>query len=110
MGPNVNTADDEKYPYMSSDNKYLYFSSKGHLNLGGYDVFRSAYVDNSFLTAMNLGTDLNSRRDDIAFVMTSPSKGYISTDKKQTGNFDILKFEIKKQENLLNIPKKSEFF
>ncbi|HBD26703.1 OmpA family protein [Flavobacterium sp.] len=100
LGPNVNTADDEKYPYMSSDNKYLYFSSKGHLNLGGYDVFRSAYVDNSFLAAMNLGTDLNSRRDDVAFVMTSPSKGYISTDKKQSGNFDILKFEIKKQENL----------
>lgn len=100
LGPNVNTADDEKYPYMSSDNKYLYFSSKGHLNLGGYDVFRSAYVDNSFLTAMNLGTDLNSRRDDVAFVMTSPSKGYISTDKKQSGNFDILKFEIKKQDNL----------
>lgn len=100
LGPNVNTADDEKYPYMSSDNKYLYFSSKGHLNLGGYDVFRSAYVDNSFLVAMNLGTDLNSRRDDVAFVMTSPTKGYISTDKKQLGNFDILKFEIKKQENL----------
>jgi len=100
LGPNVNTADDEKYPYMSSDNKYLYFSSKGHLNLGGYDVFRSAYVDNSFLTAMNLGTDLNSRRDEVAFVMISPSKGYISTDKKQSGNFDILKFEIKKQDNL----------
>ena len=100
LGPNVNTADDEKYPYMSADNKYLYFSSKGHTNLGGYDVFRSAYVDNSFLTAMNLGTDLNSRRDDVAFVMTSPSKGYISTDKKQSGNFDILKFEIRKQENL----------
>ncbi|MCW1147193.1 OmpA family protein [Flavobacterium lacisediminis] len=100
LGPNVNTADDEKYPYMSSDNKYLYFSSKGHLNLGGYDVFRSAYVDNSFLTAMNLGTDLNSRRDDVAFVMTSPSKGYISTDKHQSGNFDILKFDIKKQDNL----------
>lgn len=100
LGPNVNTAADEKYPYMSTDNKYLYFSSKGHINLGGYDVFRSAHVDNSFLAAMNLGTDLNSRRDDVAFVMTSPSKGYISTDKKQSGNFDILKFEIKKQENL----------
>lgn len=100
LGPNVNTVADEKYPYMSADNKYLYFSSKGHINLGGYDVFRSANVDNSFLTAMNLGTDLNSRRDDVAFVMTSPSKGYISTDKKQSGNFDILKFEIRKQENL----------
>lgn len=43
---------------------------------------------------------MNSRRDDIAFVLTSPTKGYISTDKHQSGNFDILKFEIKKQENL----------
>ena len=100
LGPNVNTENDEKYPFMSSDNKYLYFSSKGHTNLGGYDVFRSAYVENKFSTPINLGTDLNSRRDDIAFVLTSPTKGYISTDKHQSGNFDILKFEIKKQENL----------
>lgn len=35
LGPNVNTENDEKYPFMSSDNKYLYFSSKGHTNLGG---------------------------------------------------------------------------
>ncbi|WP_445714857.1 OmpA family protein [Flavobacterium sp.] len=100
LGPNVNTEADEKYPFMSSDNKYFYFSSKGHTNLGGYDVFRSAYVENKYLTPMNLGTDLNSRRDDIAFVLTSPTKGYISTDKHQSGNFDILKFEIRQQENL----------
>ena len=85
---------------MSSDNKFLYFSSKGHTNLGGYDVFRSAYVENKILEPMNLGTDLNSRRDDIAFVLTSPTKGYISTDKHQSGNFDILKFEIRKQDNI----------
>ena len=100
LGPNVNTEADEKYPFMSSDNKFLYFSSKGHTNLGGYDVFRSAYVENKFLEPMNLGTDLNSRRDDIAFVLTSPTKGYISTDKHQSGNFDILKFEIRKQDNI----------
>ena len=100
LGANVNTSADEKYPYISKEGKYLYFSSKGHVNLGGYDVFRSAIVNNSFLTAMNLGTDLNSKRDDIAFVMKSAINGYISTDKKQEGNFDILKFEINKQENL----------
>lgn len=102
LGPTINTATDEKYPFISSDNKYLYFSSKGHTNIGGYDVFRSAKVDNSFLPALNLGTDLNSRRDDVAFVMTSPSKGYISTDKHAAGNFDILKFDIKTQENQYN--------
>ena len=45
---------------------------------------------------------MNSRRDDVAFVMTSPSKGYISTDKHAAGNFDILKFDIKTQENQYN--------
>jgi outer membrane protein OmpA-like peptidoglycan-associated protein len=102
LGPKVNTDADEKYPYMDTENKYLYFSSKGHLNLGGYDIFKAAYTGNNYGVAMNMGTDLNSRRDDIAFVMTSPSKGYVSTDKKQSGNFDILKFEIKKQENLFS--------
>lgn len=100
LGPNVNTATDEKYPFLSSDGKYLYFSSKGHTNMGGYDVFRSSVVKNEYLQALNLGTDLNSRRDDVAFIMTSPSKGYISTDKHKQGNFDIFKFEIKKQDNL----------
>ena len=100
LGPNVNTSLDEKYPFMSLDSKYLFFSSKGHVNMGGYDVFRSSVVENNYVKALNLGTDLNSKKDDIAFVMTSPSKGYISTDKQQSGNFDILKFEIKKQENL----------
>ena len=100
LGPNVNTSTDEKYPFMSADGKYLYFSSKGHTNMGGYDVFRSSVLKNDYSPALNLGTDLNSRRDDVAFIMTSPTKGYISTDKHQQGNFDIFKFEIKKQENL----------
>ena len=100
LGPNVNTSTDEKYPFMSADGKYLYFSSKGHTNMGGYDVFRSSVLKNDYSPALNLGTDLNSRRDDVAFIMTSPTKGYISTDKHQQGNFDIFKFEIKKQDNL----------
>ena len=100
LGPNVNTSTDEKYPFMSTDGKYLYFSSKGHTNMGGYDVFRSSVLKNDYSPALNLGTDLNSRRDDVAFIMTSPTKGYISTDKHQQGNFDIFKFEIKKQDNL----------
>ncbi|MDD3005733.1 OmpA family protein [Flavobacterium sp.] len=100
LGPNVNTSTDEKYPFMSADGKYLYFSSKGHTNMGGYDVFRSSVLKKDYLPALNLGTDLNSRRDDVAFIMTSPTKGYISTDKHQSGNFDIFKFEIKKQDNL----------
>jgi hypothetical protein len=51
--------------------------------MGGYDVFRSSVLKNDYSPALNLGTDLNSRRDDVAFIMTSPTKGYISTERIQ---------------------------
>ena len=102
LGPNINTTADEKFPYLTSDNKYLYFSSKGHLNLGGYDVFKAANVKNLYTPAINLGTELNSSKDDISFILSSPYLGYISSDKNQSGNFDIYKFEIKKQDNLFS--------
>lgn len=94
LGPTVNSKEDEKYPHITPDNKYLYFSSKGHLNLGGYDIFKSSIVNEKYLEALNLGTTLNSRKDDLAFILVSDKKGYVSTDKTGTENFDILKFEI----------------
>ena len=111
LGENVNTKEDEKYPNVTPDNKHLYFSSKGHLNVGGYDVFRSSIVGNDYLEALNLGNTLNSRRDDLAFVLVDNNKGYVSSDKSNAGNFDILKFEIKQLEkgksNFTIIEKKS---
>lgn len=98
LGPNINTKEDEKYPNITPDNKHLYFSSKGHLNVGGYDVFRSSIVGDDYLQALNLGNTLNSRRDDLAFVLVDSNRGYVSTDKSNAGNFDILKFEIKQLE------------
>ena len=41
LGPNVNTAFDEDAPYIDPENSVLYFSSRGHEGLGGYDIFRS---------------------------------------------------------------------
>ena len=111
LGKNVNTKEDEKYPNVTPDNKHLYFSSKGHLNVGEYDVFRSSIVGNDYLEALNLGNTLNSRRDDLAFVLVDNNKGYVSSDKSNAGNFDILKFEIKQLEkgksNFTIIEKKS---
>ncbi|AWM14013.1 hypothetical protein DI487_09190 [Flavobacterium sediminis] len=98
LGANVNTAEDDKYPHLTPDGKYFYFSSKGHLNIGGYDVFRSSIVNEKYLKALNLGPTLNSRKDDLAFILVNDKQGYLSTDKSGTDNFDILKFEIKNLE------------
>ena len=74
LGPSINTTEDEKFQTISEDNKHLYFYSKGHLNIGGYDVFKSSIVNNKFLPALNLGVTLNSRRDDLAFVLVSEER------------------------------------
>ena len=99
LGPKINTASDEKHPFVAADNKYLYFSSKGHDNNGGYDVFRSSIKNGIFSPVVNLGTSLNTKNDEIAFAMGSNNKGYITSNSKQQDNFDVLKFEIKKQKN-----------
>ena len=41
----VNTASDEEYPFVHPNGSILYFNSKGHENVGGYDVFYSKIND-----------------------------------------------------------------
>lgn len=40
-GDSINSGCDEITPFISPDNKYLYYSSNGFDNVGGYDLFRS---------------------------------------------------------------------
>ncbi len=68
--PNINTVNDEEYPALSPDGKTLFFSSKGHNTMGGYDIFKSVWDENTqnWGTPVNLGSPINSPYDDIYFV------------------------------------------
>ena len=59
----VNTKYDEDFPYMHPNGRYLYFSSKGHNSMGGYDVFRAPYFpdDDSFGDPENLDFAIHSK-------------------------------------------------
>jgi hypothetical protein len=46
LGENVNTDLNETNPYISEDGKVLFYSSEGHLNMGGYDIFSSQLMTN----------------------------------------------------------------
>jgi outer membrane protein OmpA-like peptidoglycan-associated protein len=89
LGSNINTNEDEKYPSLSKDGRFLYFSSKGHRNMGGFDVFRSKILKNSYKAPRNLGNTINSRYDEVAFILATKNKGYVSTNKN--GSFDIFR-------------------
>lgn len=81
LGPEVNTAYDEDFPYLSIDGKTLYFASKGHNTMGGFDLFKSSWnaKQNTFSKAVNLGYPLNTTDDDRSICLTSDNRAaYIS--------------------------------
>lgn len=70
LGPDVNSAYDEEGVFVTPDGNTIYFSSKGHTTMGGYDIFRSTLVDGRWSRPENLGWPVNSPDDDLFFVLT----------------------------------------
>ena len=79
LGPNLNTADRENFPFIDDDNT-LYFASTGRQGLGGFDVFKADM--NSSSAAKNLGKPVNTEKDDFAFSFNkSQNVGYFSSNR-----------------------------
>ncbi len=76
LGDEINTEFDEDAPFIHADGVTLYFSSKGHKNMGGYDIFKSTYDPESgkWTKAENVGYPINSADDDIFFVFSPDGK------------------------------------
>jgi outer membrane protein OmpA-like peptidoglycan-associated protein len=69
LGPQINTMGDEISPFISKDGKHLFFSSTGHTNMGGFDVFHSELLENGTWTeAYNLGYPINNSADNQFFI------------------------------------------
>ena len=89
---NINSPFDEDGLFLLADGKTLYFSSKGHNSIGGYDIFVTKILqDGSFSDPVNLGYPINSPLDDIYFVMEPTLiKGYFSSTRNDSqGLMDI---------------------
>lgn len=68
----VNTKYDEDYCFLHSNGKTLYFASKGHNSMGGYDIFRSEMDKaGNFGPAINLDFAINTPDDDIFYIADS---------------------------------------
>ncbi len=72
----VNTGYDEDYPFILPDDNTLYFSSKGHNSMGGYDVFKTTWdeYEQQWTTPVNLDFAINTPYDDILFVTDRDEK------------------------------------
>jgi len=67
LGPTINTLYNEDTPFIIEDGSTLYFSSEGHTSMGGYDIFKSKLVGNTWLTPENIGYPINTTDDDKFF-------------------------------------------
>ena len=99
LGPVINTPKDEVTPFYHSISNTLFFSSNGHVGIGGLDVYKSALNTDDSLYSMpkNLGTPINSSKDDAYFILDRiQTQGYFASDREDCpgGNcYDIYEFE-----------------
>jgi OOP family OmpA-OmpF porin len=99
LGPTINTTGDETTPFFHTISNTLFFSSNGHVGIGGLDVYKSSLnVDDSvYSTPKNLGSPINSSKDDAYFILDRiQTKGYFASDREDCpgGNcYDIYEFE-----------------
>jgi outer membrane protein OmpA-like peptidoglycan-associated protein/tetratricopeptide (TPR) repeat protein len=83
IGAAINTPYDEEGLFISQDGKTLYFSSKGQNTMGGFDIFKTEWVDGKWTNPQNLGYPINTPDDDVFFTMAaSGQRGYYSSKKK----------------------------
>jgi outer membrane protein OmpA-like peptidoglycan-associated protein len=97
LGEVVNSAAEESAPFLASDDKTLYFSSKGFSGYGGSDVYVSRRLDDTWTNwsePENLGPEINSPLEDLFFnIPVSSEFAYYSRGVTET-NTDIFRVKL----------------
>ena len=73
-GAVVNTEYEEDGIYCHPDGKTIFFSSRGHNTMGGFDIFKSTFEADTFSKPLNVGYPVNSPEDDVFFVLSKDGK------------------------------------
>jgi outer membrane protein OmpA-like peptidoglycan-associated protein len=97
LGSKINSKYDDDAPFMHPNNNSLYYSSKGHKTIGGFDIFIANKNGNVWDTPKNIGYP-NSTKDDIYFVVSADGEtGYFSTFQNNLlDNHHIYRVNLKK--------------
>ncbi len=97
LGNTINTLGDEMAPYLHPDGKTLYFSSNGHMGMGGMDIFISKKInDTTWSKPINLGYPINTKGNEINLIVNAKGNVAYMSVEKSTGNnhYDIYYFDL----------------
>ncbi|MCK4664026.1 MAG: PD40 domain-containing protein [Bacteroidales bacterium] len=96
LGDLINTKGDDKSPFIHSDNHTLYFSSNGRYGMGGFDIYYSEFCNNEWSEPVNIGYPINTKDDDIGFIVSADGKMACFSSNKidGVGGWDIYSFEL----------------
>lgn len=99
LGPEVNTPGDELYPFVHADGT-LYFSSNGHVGIGGFDIFKVEKLEDGWGPVVNMKVPINSSSDDIAIIFENEAeRGYLTSNRAGgRGRMDVWSFNLPKLE------------
>ena len=96
LGSDINSADEENSIFLAADNKTVYFSTNGRQGYGGYDLYMSRRLDESWTswsTPKNLGKVINTPQDDLS--ISIPASGeYVYLARGPLKNTDIYKVKL----------------
>jgi peptidoglycan-associated lipoprotein len=94
LGPGINTPGNDVFPFLHDDGT-LYFSSNGHLGMGGLDIFKAEKKgEGQWANVTNMKSPINSANDDFGIVFEGKKeRGYLSSNREGTkGSDDIWSF------------------
>lgn len=95
LGEDINTAGEEMFPYMRNDST-LYFSSDGHIGMGGLDIYKAAYNKKTKRWNIeNMMSPINSQADDFGITFEGENEnGFFSSNRGDAKGYDhIYSFE-----------------
>ncbi len=93
LGPSINTSRDEATPFIHFNGESLFFSSKGHVGLGGFDIYVSERTGNQWSIPRNLGYPTNDFEDQSGLFITADGKTAFYTD-EAGGRSEIFSFKL----------------
>ena len=107
LGMLVNSKQEEESVFIHPDGVTLYFSSKGHGSIGGYDVFKTTFINGAWTKPVSLGEPINTAGDDLFFVLTANGQTGYYASSRDSGQKDIyqIRFIPKDQKKIQDQPK-----